>query len=179
MKTEPSPEFTPVPGFPNHYLTPDSFIFSMRAGRKLSRRWTKKGWTTRITDENKEIRIIYHDSPPTSRPVDPRTLIDQLELARIPGYSKYWASPEGSVFRIDRGKAVRVSDHLRGFQAYVNVVSDDGLRKCKNVDYLAELAHGFRPGRSAPGRNAPGRNAPEPDTNSEPDSELEIKKENV
>ena len=139
-----------IPGFPNHFLTDDSFIFSIRAGRKLSRRWTKRGWTTRIAEGSGVIRIVYHDSLPTAPTPDPRTVIDQLNLARIPGYPRYWSSPEGRIFRVSSGRVVWVSDHLRGFQSYVNIVDEDNKRQCKNVDYLAELAHGSRPASARP-----------------------------
>lgn len=143
MKTE---DLKPLPGFPNHFMTPDSFVFSLRSGRKLARRWTaKKGWYTRIPDEQGVVRAVYHASPPVAPTPDPETVIRNLKLVRVPGYPKYLCSPEGAVYRVSVGKVVPVSEHLRGFQSYVNVVSETGQRHSRNVDHLVSLAHGKGP----------------------------------
>ena len=143
-----------IPGFPNHFLTPDSFIFSLRSGRKLARRWTKKGWTSRVPDRHGVVRILYHDSLPVADAPDISVVTRTLRLAPIPGYPGYLVSPEGAVYRVSFGKsakgsvprAVPVSEHLRGFQSYVNVVSWDGTRHSRNVNALVQAAHGSETG---------------------------------
>lgn len=136
-----NPELAPLPGFPNHFLTPDNFVFSMRAKRKLSRRWTRSGWTSRVPDLSGVVRTVHHDSPPRSPTPDPSTVIATMKLAVPPGYSRYLVSPEGAVYRVRSGQVVPVAEHVRGVCSYVNVVGDDNRRSAKNVDYLASLAH--------------------------------------
>ena len=131
----------PLPGFPNHFLTPDDFVFSMRAKRKLARRWTSSGWTSRVPDPSGIVRTVHHSSPPRFPIPEPSTVIATMRLAVPPGYSRYLVSPEGAVYRVRSGQIVPVSEHVRGVCSYVNVVSDDNKRSAKNVDHLVSLAH--------------------------------------
>lgn len=134
-----------IPGLPGYLLTPDDFIYNLKAKRKMTRRWTSTGWTTRVTGPDRVVRTIHHSKVLDMPLLAPTVAVETLSLKEIPDHPNYFISPTGAVYKVTRRRVTRVAEQTRGVQSYVNVVAYDGIRRIKNVRTLLRETFGEDP----------------------------------
>jgi hypothetical protein len=159
MNEEPThterPTLNPVSGFPNYVITEDDFIYSLKAKRKMARRWTSSGWTSRLTGPDGTVVTVRHKEA-LERPLPSLTeSISVLGIREIPYFPRYYVGETGTVYKSYKGDRIgRVAEQTRGVQSYVNLVGADGVRRIKNVSTLVSLAFGRPLSRAYLDRNS-------------------------
>ncbi len=131
-----------IPRLPGYLLTPDDFIYNLKSKRKMARRWTSTGWTTRVTGPDRVVHTIHHSKVLDMPLMPPTVAVETFSLKEIPDHPNYFISPTGAVYKVTRRRVAQVAEQTRGVQSYVNVVAYDGIRRIKNVRSLLKETFG-------------------------------------
>lgn len=148
----------PIKGLPGYILTPDNYVYSKEACRKLTRRWFKQEWYSGIRFNHKTYFLSHREM--SSPLFDIEGVIksstenldgddaQQIPTQQIPGFPAYVVSEKGEVWRVkpynnnNRGRKTPFQLKVRKHHGsdYYKLTAEDGKVSIKRAARIVKEA---------------------------------------
>jgi hypothetical protein len=132
--------FTPIEGTTDYAYCDNGYVYNLKTGKRLLRRWTGRHYRSTIRDADGRSRSFCHRSEATIAAPDPN--IGEFFIPT--DFPDYGITPHGAIWRL-KGRGGRLgrppyllAEQLVGDQPYVKLVDSRGVQRQVRVKTLLD-----------------------------------------